>query len=73
MNNYIKSISNLETDITESLNEPLSNSDRIPIITVSSSPPSKTEVIVNDIKNNEPSAEYLTPKTIKVKKYRLKK
>ena len=75
MNDYLKSISNLEKDITASKIDPPVIISETPIVSASSNPPLSTEADASGVQNqsNESPAEYLTPKTIKVRKYRLKK
>ena len=75
MNDYLKSISNLEKDITASKVDPPAIIEETPIVSASSNPPLSTETDISGVQNqnNEVPAEYLTPKTIKVRKYRLKK
>ena len=75
MNDYLKSISNLEKDITASKIESPAIIGETPIVFVSSKSPLSTEADISGVQNlnNETPAEYLIPKTIRVRKYRLKK
>ena len=75
MNDYLKSISNLEKDITASKVESPAIIEETPIVSASLTPPLSTEVDTSSLQkqDNEVPAEYLTPQTVKVRKYRLKK
>ena len=75
MNDYLKSINNLEKEITDSIIEPQAIIEEIPILSESSNPPMNTETENKGIQNqnNESFADYLSPRTIIVRKYRLKK
>ena len=75
MSDYLKSISNLEKDITVVETEsPVVNVEN-PIVSASSIPPLITEADSGGVLNqkSEILAEYQAPKTIIVRKYRLKK
>lgn len=75
MNDYLKSISNLEKGITALKVESSDIIEGTPIVSAPLTPPLITDADTIGVQNqnNELPAEYLTPRTIKVRKYRLKK
>ena len=75
MNDYIKSISNLEQNVTASNGEMVRIEPETPIVSIASTPPSVTGVGSEITQGQEvvDGAEYMAPQKIKVRKYRLKK
>ena len=75
MNDYLKSIGNLDQNVTASNVESARIEPEIPIVSIASTPPSVTGVGGEAAQGQEAvdDAEYMAPQKIKVRKYRLKK